>query len=170
MRCKIRHNVGAWWLGPLFHGREVSERWKLKTQAVIWAVAKLQGDRTAPEDLTVGKWVVAKLQEDISAPLSSGVLWKGPRAMRAMRGNTLETVPFQPYFGCTESFLQVLLCRCCQATRPMRAKQVVTIPFQPHFGFHRVFQGSYHGQRIVFKINQKGSKSVTVLVNQCRQS
>ena len=31
-----------------------------------------------------------------------GVLWKkAPRAMRAMRGKTLETVPFQPYFGCT---------------------------------------------------------------------
>ena len=38
-----------------------------------------------------------------------GVLWKkAPRAMRAMRGKTLETVPFQPYFGCTESFLKVL--------------------------------------------------------------
>ena len=35
-----------------------------------------------------------------------GVLWKkAPRAMRAMREKTLETVPFQPYFGCTESFL-----------------------------------------------------------------
>ena len=30
---------------------------------------------------------------------------KAPRAMRAMRGKTLETVPFQPYFGCTKSFL-----------------------------------------------------------------
>ena len=29
-----------------------------------------------------------------------GVLWKeAPRAMRAMRGKTLESVPFQPYFG-----------------------------------------------------------------------
>ena len=28
--------------------------------------------------------------------------------MRAMRGKTLETVPFQPYFGCTKSFLKVL--------------------------------------------------------------
>ena len=38
-----------------------------------------------------------------------GVLWKkAPRAMRAMRGKTLETVPFQPYFGCTRSFLKVL--------------------------------------------------------------
>ena len=38
-----------------------------------------------------------------------GVLWKkAPRAMRAMRGKTLETVPFQPYFGCTKSFLKVL--------------------------------------------------------------
>ena len=38
-----------------------------------------------------------------------GVLWKkAPRAMRAMRGKTLETVPFQLYFGCTESFLKVL--------------------------------------------------------------
>ena len=38
-----------------------------------------------------------------------GVLWKkAPRAMRAMRGKTLETVPFQPYFGYTKSFLKVL--------------------------------------------------------------
>ena len=38
-----------------------------------------------------------------------GVLWKkAPRTMRAMRGKTLETVPFQPYFGCTKSFLKVL--------------------------------------------------------------
>ena len=38
-----------------------------------------------------------------------GILWKkATRAMRAMRGNTLETVPFQPYFGCTESFLKAL--------------------------------------------------------------
>ena len=38
-----------------------------------------------------------------------GVLWeKGPKAMRAMRGKTPETVPFQPYFGCTKSFLKVL--------------------------------------------------------------
>ena len=38
-----------------------------------------------------------------------GVLWKNaPKAMRAMRGKTLETVPFQPYFGCTESFLNIL--------------------------------------------------------------
>ena len=34
-----------------------------------------------------------------------GVLWKkAPRAMRAMRGKALETVPFQPYFGCRKSF------------------------------------------------------------------
>ena len=38
-----------------------------------------------------------------------GIQWKkAPRAMRAMRGKTLETVPFQPYFGCTKSFLKVL--------------------------------------------------------------
>ena len=38
-----------------------------------------------------------------------GVLWKkAPRAMRAIREKTLETVPFQPYFGCTKSFLEVL--------------------------------------------------------------
>ena len=71
-----------------------------------------------------------------------GVLWKkAPRAMRAMRGNTLETVPFQPYlfqpyFGCTESFLKVLSNQHCQATRAMRAKRVVTVPLQPYFGFH----------------------------------
>ena len=29
---------------------------------------------------------------------------KATRAMRAMRGNALETEPFQPYFGCTETF------------------------------------------------------------------
>ena len=66
-----------------------------------------------------------------------GVLWKkAPRAMRAMRGKTLETVPFQPYFGCTESFLKVLSNEYCQATRAMRAKRVVTVPLQPYFGFH----------------------------------
>ena len=38
-----------------------------------------------------------------------GVLWKkAPRAMRAMRGKTLETAPFQPHFECTKSFLKVL--------------------------------------------------------------
>ena len=66
-----------------------------------------------------------------------GVLWKkAPRAMRAMRGKTLETVPFQPYFGCTKSFLKVLSSDYCQATRAMRAKQVVAVPLQPYFGFH----------------------------------
>ena len=43
-----------------------------------------------------------------------------------MRGNALETVLFQPYFGCTESFLKVLSRRRFQATRAMRAKQAVT--------------------------------------------
>ena len=61
---------------------------------------------------------------------------KAPRATRAVRGNTLETVPFQPYFGCTESFLKVLSNRYFQATRPVRAKQAVTVPSQPYFGFH----------------------------------
>ena len=61
---------------------------------------------------------------------------KAPRAMRAMRGKTLETVPFQPYFGCTESFLKVLSNEYCQATRTMRVKRGVTVPLQPYFGFH----------------------------------
>ena len=30
------------------------------------------------------------------------------KRMRATRGKALETVPFQPYFGCAESFLKVL--------------------------------------------------------------
>ena len=35
------------------------------------------------------------------------VLWeKAPREMRAMRGNALETVPFQPCLGCTESSIK----------------------------------------------------------------
>ena len=55
--------------------------------------------------------------------------------MRAMRGKTLETVTFQPYFGCTKSFLKVLSSEYCQATRAMRAKRVVTVPLQPYFGF-----------------------------------
>ena len=38
-----------------------------------------------------------------------GVLWKkAPRAMRAMRGKTLETVPFNRTLGGTKSFLKVL--------------------------------------------------------------
>ena len=66
-----------------------------------------------------------------------GVLRKrAPRAMGAMRGKTLEAVPFQPYFGCTESFLKVVSNQYCQATRAMRAKLVVTVPLQPYFGFH----------------------------------
>ena len=69
--------------------------------------------------------------------LCRGVLWKkAPRAMRAMRGKILETAPFQPYFGCTESFLKVLSNEYCQATRAMRANRVVTVALQPYFGFH----------------------------------
>ena len=69
-----------------------------------------------------------------------GVLWKkAPRAMRAMRGKTLETVPFQAYSGCTKSFLKVLSNEYCQATRAMRAKRVVPVPLQPYFGFHSTF-------------------------------
>ena len=39
--------------------------------------------------------------------------------MRAMRGKTLETVPFQPYSGCTESFLKVLSNQYFQVMRAM---------------------------------------------------
>ena len=53
-----------------------------------------------------GHWVFYDVWKKWADP---GVLWKkAPKAMRAMRGKTLETVPFQPYFGCTESFLKVL--------------------------------------------------------------
>ena len=62
------------------------------------------------------------------------------RAMRAMRGKTLETVPFQPYCGCTKSFLKVLSNYYCQATRAMRANRVVTAPLQPYFGKKGGFQ------------------------------
>ena len=49
------------------------------------------------------------LKRSIAIRADPGVLWKhAPRALRAMRGKTLETVPFQPYFGCTKSFLKVL--------------------------------------------------------------
>ena len=66
-----------------------------------------------------------------------GVLWKkAARAMRAMRGKTLETVQFQPYFECTKSLLKVLSSEYCQAPRAMRAKRVVTVPLQPYFRFH----------------------------------
>ena len=65
---------------------------------------------------------------------------KGPQSNESYeRENgpkTLETVPFQPCFGCTETFLKVLSNQYCQATRAMRAKQVVTVPLQPYFGFH----------------------------------
>ena len=65
------------------------------------------------------------------------MLWrKAIRAMRAMRGNALETAPFQPYSGWTESFLKVLSNQYFQTTRSVRAKQVVTAPLQPYFGFH----------------------------------
>ena len=51
--------------------------------------------------------------DSLDFPKSSGLTpeycgKKAPRAMRAMRGKALETVPFQPYFGCTKSFLKVL--------------------------------------------------------------
>ena len=57
---------------------------------------------------------------------------KNTRAMRAMRSNARETVPFQPYFGRTESLLKEPF----RATRPMIAKRVSTVPLQPYFGFH----------------------------------
>ena len=41
-----------------------------------------------------------------------GVLWKkATRAMRAMRGKAPQTVPFQLYFGCAESFLKSKECQ-----------------------------------------------------------
>ena len=61
---------------------------------------------------------------------------KAPRAMRAMRGNGLENVPSQLYFGCTESFLKALSSQSFQETRPVRAEQVATVPLQPYFMFH----------------------------------
>ena len=42
-----------------------------------------------------------------------------PRAMRAVRGNALETVQLRSYFGCTEDLLKVLSSQRIQATRPM---------------------------------------------------
>ena len=48
--------------------------------------------------------------------------------MRAMRGNALETVPFQPYFWCTESFLKAL---SNKATRAMRAQFWLQL-YPPH--------------------------------------
>ena len=69
----------------------------------------------------------------MSCPRST-VEKKVPRAMRAVRGETLKPVPYQPYFGCTGSFLEVLSKQRFQATRAMRAKRVVTVPLQPYFG------------------------------------
>ena len=70
--------------------------------------------------------------EEKASLADPGVLWKkAPRAIRGMRGKTLETVPFQPYFGCTKSFLRVLSSEYCQATRAMRATRVLTVPLQP---------------------------------------
>ena len=52
-----------------------------------------------------------------------GVLWKNaPRATRAMRGKTLETVPFQPYFGCTESFLKSAVKRVLPSNESYESK------------------------------------------------
>ena len=69
-----------------------------------------------------------------------GVLWKkAPRAIRAMRGKTLQTVPFnafQPYSGCTKSFPKVLSAKRFQATKAMKTKRAVTVALQPYFGFH----------------------------------
>ena len=70
-----------------------------------------------------------------------GVLWKkAPRAIRAMRGKTLQPYllrAFQPYSGCTKSFPKVLSAKCFQARKAMRAKRAVTVPLQPYFGFLR---------------------------------
>ena len=71
-----------------------------------------------------------------------GVLWKkAPRAIRAMRGKTLQTVPFNlkgisTVLWVHQSFPKVLSAKRSQATKAMRAKQAVTVPPQPCFGFH----------------------------------
>ena len=64
---------------------------------------------------------------------------KGPQSNESYERKTLETVPFQPYFECTKSFLKVLSNEYCQATRAMRAKRVVTVPLQPYFEFHWIW-------------------------------
>ena len=80
---------------------------------------------------------VAGLNSGKQTWASPGKLWrKATRAMRAMRGNALYTVPFQPYLGYTESFLKVLSDKYFQARRATRPKQPVTVPFQPYFGLH----------------------------------
>ena len=66
------------------------------------------------------------------------VLWKkATRAMRAMRGNTLETVPSQPCFGCAESFLKTLSTDSFASSKSYESKAACNrSPLQMYFGFH----------------------------------
>ena len=78
-------------------------------------------------------WSSCKFSTSSKILIAPGVVWKkATRAMRAMRGNVLETLPFQLYFGCTGSFLKVLSNEYFQVTRAMRAKQAVTVPVKAY--------------------------------------
>ena len=75
---------------------------------------------------------------------ANGVLRKkAPRAMRALRGKTLGTVPFQPYFGCEESFLEVLSKLRFHATR-LVADPLQLTPLQPLIIHHRSGKKGIH--------------------------
>ena len=114
--------------------RRNERRMKLKKRTMGPAVTTNQGTE-ALHDQTPFTWDWPLLPLKDWAP--PRVVWKKvTRAMRAMRGNAVETVPFQPSFGYTKSFLEALSNQYFQAARAMRAKQALTVPLQPYFGFH----------------------------------
>ena len=119
-------------LGPtMYNAQKISG----KFQSIF---RKKSGFRSSKKNSFVPKFALQTCQRKWATPR---VLWKkATRAIRAMRGKALETVPFQPYFGCTESFLRVLSDKYCQATKAMRAKQAVTVPLQPYLSApgHRI--------------------------------
>ena len=54
---------------------------------------------------------------------------------KAMRGKTVENVPFRPYSGCTENFLKALSKQRFHAMRAMRAKQCATVLLETEGSF-----------------------------------
>ena len=91
------------WAAPLFKDRTKRNKGELSL-SVAWLVYSWWTYAPASTDGS-RHWAM----NTVVIWADPGVLWKkAPRAMRAMRGKTLETVPFQPYFGCTKSFLKVL--------------------------------------------------------------
>ena len=66
-----------------------------------------------------------------------GVLWKKAlRAMRAVRGNALETLPFQPYLGAQKKFPQSTVKLVLPSNESYESKRGCNHTPAPDFGFH----------------------------------